>query len=289
MPSSLVDLQRRFHDAVTGDELHDDALDVVREDGVSQRRRLQVYVHAYRVRIVDAIAAEQPKIAAALGRPALEELCRRYLAAHPTSRPSLRDAAQHLSRFLDGGGFPEGPPWLGDLARLERARTEAFDGPEAQPLQREHLAEIPPEEIAFLQLPLVPTAQLVTLHSIADEVWTAIENERPVPEARPVSEPRTVLVWRRDVAVYHRTLASDEAQVLRALADGATFGEACEILVDHEEPAQRALQIILAALDGAAFTAAYRVRLPEVGVDLETASPAGDSPENGASSTSADV
>lgn len=262
MPSSLGKLLQRFHDAVTGDEISDDALDVVRGDGVSERRRLEVYANAYRIRILDAIAAEQPKIASALGRPRFEALMGRYLAAYPTSKPSLRDAAQHLPRFLDEGGFPEGPPWLADIARLERARTEAFDGPEAEPLRREHLAEIPPEEIAFLQLPLVPTAQLVTLHSIADEVWTEIENERAIPERDGELQPRTVLVWRRGITVYHRTLAVDEAAVLAALANGATFGEACELLVEHEEPAQRALQIILAALDGAAFHSAYKIRLP---------------------------
>lgn len=254
MPSSLVELQRRFHDAVVGDAVPDDALDVVRDDGVGQRRRLEVYANAYRIRIVDAIAAEFPKVAAALGPQRHAELCRRYLTAHPTSRPSLRDAAQHLGEFLDGGGLPGAPSWLADLARLERARTCAFDGPEVRALGRENLAEFPPEEIAFLQLPLVPTAVLLTLHSIADEVWTALEHEQPLPDepAEP-ARPRSVLVWRRDITVYHRTLADDEAEVLRALARGATFGEACELLVEHPEPAQRALQIILAALDGAAF------------------------------------
>lgn len=267
MPSSLARLLQRFHDAVTGDEIPEDALDVVRADGVSERRRLEVYANAYRVRIIDAIAAEQPKIAAALGRPRFEALCRSYLQAHPTSKPSLRDAAQHLPRFLDEAGLPDAPPWLADLARLERARTDAFDGPEAEPLRREHLAEIPPEEIAFLQLPLVPTAQLVLLRSIADEVWTALENERELPEEPAEAKPRTVLVWRRDITVYHRTLADDEAEVLAALAGGATFGEACEILVSHEEPAQRALQIILTALDGAAFHSSYKIRLPQVDVE----------------------
>lgn len=257
MPSSLVELQRRFHDAVVGDEIPDDALDVVRDDGVSQRRRLEVYANAYRIRIVDAIAAEFPKVAAALGPQRHAELCRRYLAAHPTSRPSLRDAAQHLAAFLDGGGLPDAPSWLADLARLERARTCAFDGAEVRALARENLADFPPEEIAFLQLPLVPTAVILTLYSIADEVWTALENERPVPdeqgEPAAPAKPRSVLVWRREITVYHRTLADDEAEVLRALARGATFGEACELLVEDPEPAQRALQIILTALDGAAF------------------------------------
>lgn len=254
---SLLRQQRRFHDAVTGDDIPDDALDVVRDDGVATRRRLEVYANAYRVRIYDAIAAEQPKIATVMGER-FRALCKAYLAVHPTSKPSLRDAAQHLPAFLDGGGFPEAPVWLGDLARLERARTEAFDGPEAEPLRREHLAEIPPEEVAFVKLPLVPTGQLIELTTFADEVWTALENEQPIPEEPAAHTPRTVLVWRRDTTVIHRTLAADEAQVLRALADGAMFAEACEILVENPEPAQRALQIILTALDGAAFAQGAR-------------------------------
>ncbi|MEZ4359247.1 MAG: DNA-binding domain-containing protein [Kofleriaceae bacterium] len=256
MPSSLAELQRRFHDAVTGDRIPEESLDVVRADGVSPRRRLDVYFNAYRIRIHDAIAAEFPKVSLALGPERFGELCRRYLAKHPTSRPSLRDAAQHLAAFVRGGGWPPAPSWLADLAALERARTDAFDGPEARPLTREDLAQIPPEEIAFLRLPLVPTASILELHSIADTVWTALEKEQPLPEEpREAVPPRGVLVWRRDITVIHRTLADDEAEVLRALAAGATFADACELLVQHEDPPQRALQIILTALDGAAFVA----------------------------------
>lgn len=259
MPSSLAELQRRFHDAVTAADVPEEALDVVREDGVDRRRRLQVYCNAYWLRIIDAIAAEYPKVTAALGRPAFVRLCRAYLASHPTSRPSLRDAAEHLPAFLGRGGFAEGPAYLADLAALERARTDAFDGPDERALTRADLAEIPPEDIAFLRLPLVPTASLLAFTTIADEVWIALEAETAVPDSPASVTPRTVLVWRRDTLVVHRTLAADEAQVLQALAAGATFAEACELLVDHEDPAQRALQIILTALDGAAFAAAGAV------------------------------
>ena len=256
MPSSLASLQRRFHDAVTAERVPDDALDVVREDGVDRRRRLEVYCNAYWIRIIDALAAEYPKITAALGRPRFVNLCRAYLAAHPTSRPSLRDAGEHLAAFLARGGFPDGPAYLADLAALERARTLAFDGPEGRALTREDLAQTPPEDIAFLQLPLVPTGAILGIRSIADDVWAAIEAGAELPaEPAAAVEPRHVLIWRRDIQVIHRTLAADEAAVLQALVDGATFAEACEVLVDHEDPAQRALQIILTALDGAAFAA----------------------------------
>lgn len=256
MRSSLIELQRQFHDAITGEQLSDAALDVVRDDGIDRRRRLEVYVNAYRIRLVDAIASEYPKVEAALGRAAFVELCRRYLLAHPTSRPSLRDAAQHLPAFLARGGFPQGPSYLADLAALERARTNAFDGADADPLRRDDLAHVAAEEVAFLQLPLVPTAALLDMASIADEVWAAIEAEvSPPVQSSAIALARTILIWRRDITVIHRTLAIDEAEVLRALAAGATFAEACEVLAQHDNPPQRALEIILTALDGAVFAA----------------------------------
>lgn len=270
MPSSLADLQRRFHDAVTAATVPDDALDVVREDGVDRKRRLQVYWNAYWIRIIEALVADYPKIEKVLGKPRFVAMARAYLAAHPTSRPSLRDAGEHLPRFLAGGGFPDAPGYLADLAALERARVEAFDGRDAAPLAREHLAELAPESIAFLRLPLVPTAAILRMTSIADEVWAAIEAEQPIPDEPARTEPREVLVWRRDTTVIHRTLAPDESSVLRSLASLATFAEACELLTEQEDPAQRALQIILTALDGAVFAAdgagpAFELMPPETG------------------------
>lgn len=256
MARPLAELLQRFHDAVTAEAVPDHALELVRHDGVDPRRRLEVYCNAYWIRLIDALASEYPKITSALGRPRFVSLCRAYLAAHPTSRPSLRDAGEHLAAFLARGGFAGAPSYLADLARLERARTEAFDGPDAPALTRADLGALPPESIAFLRLPLVPTGDLLELGSIADEVWAAIEaeTEPPAEPTEPVAA-RHVLVWRRDNLVIHRVLAPDEAQVLRALADGATFAEACEVLVDREDAAQRALEIILTALDGAAFAA----------------------------------
>lgn len=256
MARPLAELLRRFHDAVTAEAVPDDALDLVRHDGVEPRRRLEVYCNAYWIRLIDALASEYPKITAALGRPRFVSLCRAYLAAHPTSRPSLRDAGEHLPAFLARGGFAGAPSYLADLARLERARTDAFDGPDAPALTRADLGALPPESIAFLRLPLVPTGSILTLGSIADEVWAAIEAETDLPAdpPEPVSA-RRVLVWRRDTMVIHRVLDADEAQVLSALADGASFAEACEVLVEREDAAERALQIILTALDGAAFAA----------------------------------
>lgn len=95
-----------------------------------------------------------------------------YLRAFPTSHPSLREAGAHLAAFLDS-------PLLSDLARLERARVEAFDGADAKPLAREHVAALSPDQFGALRLELVPTATIVELSTNADEIWDALGTDAP--------------------------------------------------------------------------------------------------------------
>lgn len=213
MPARLAALQQQFHDAVLAGNV-------------------PIYSNAYYARIHGVLADDYPKLAALLGDDAFRALVVPYLRVHPTTHPSLREAGVHLPGFL-------AEPIYRDLARLERARVEAFDGPDATPLARDDLAALAPEAFPSLPLRLVPTAQLVTLATNADEVWDALEAGAAAP-AR-VTSPRTVLVWRREITVVHRTLDADEAT---ALARGGTFGHVCEALA-----VERALELLLRWLD----------------------------------------
>jgi hypothetical protein len=253
--ADLAALQRAFHDACTGAAPVASARDLVREDGVDPVRRLRVYAHAYFARIAGALAEEFPKLRACLGAEAWGALVVPYLRAHPTQHPSLREAGLHLARFLED----QGPPLHADLARLERARTEVFDGPDAAPMSRDDAAALPPAEFPRLALRLVPASVLVELSTSADEVWDAIEDDRPPPPA--AAAPRTVLVWRRDLTVIHRTLDPDEAAALRRVHGGASFGEVCETLAAaaRTDVVSRALELLLRWLDSGAIA---RGRIP---------------------------
>ena len=209
----LADLMRAFHaDVLAG--------------------RVPIYSNAYYARIHGVLVDDYPKLAAMLGDDAFRALVVPYLRAHPTTHFSLREAGVHVPSFLADAIHR-------DLARLERARVEAFDGADATPLERDTLATLPPEAFPMLPLRLVPTAQLVAMTTNADDVWDTLEADRPAP-AR-IDTPRTVLVWRRDITVVHRTLDPDEAT---ALARGGTFGDVCEALA-----VERALALLLRWLD----------------------------------------
>ena len=242
----------KFHAAMVTNEI-DEAAALIREDGVDSRTRLRVYANAYLSRIGGVLEEHYPKLRALLGDAAFRPLVRDYLRAYPPRSFSLREAGSELARFV----FDTARDYLHvDLARLERARVEAFDGPDGAVLTRDAVAALPPEEFPGLRLQMVPTAQLLILGTNADDVWDAIHEERPVPprtEAR-----RTVLVWRRDITVIHRTLEDDEASALHQLGSlgHATFARVCEAFATQADAtarapdaATRAINLLLRWLD----------------------------------------
>jgi hypothetical protein len=242
--TSFDDQLRGFFAAVTGAAPLDSARALVEDAGVAAVDRLRVYAHAYTARIGDVLAIDYPKLDAVLG--SIRALVGPYLRAHPPAHPSLREVGGPLAEFLAGRGEPA---HVVDLARLERARVEAFDGgADVEPLRRARLAALGPDAFVGLRLQLVPSCRLVRLTSNADDWWDAIEDGRAPPPAAPAA--RTVLVWRRDVTVVHRTLEPDEAVVIAALAAGTTFAAACERFAEHAAPAERALELLLRWVDG---------------------------------------
>src|SRR5262245_41797708 len=90
----LPDLQRAFFHAVSAG--HDDAaapelLAAIRGDErLAASERLAVYARMYCARLVDVLREDYPRVAAVLGNDDFADLTHAYLAAHPSTHPSLR-------------------------------------------------------------------------------------------------------------------------------------------------------------------------------------------------------
>lgn len=205
----------------------DDRLDAV--------GRLDVYNNMYYFRLLEVAEADFPKLRAVVGEAAFGHVVAAYLQAVPSRQPSVRAVFAGLPGFL---GRPPRElrtqrwwrPWLADVAALEWARADVFDAADADVLRRDELAALPPEAFAGLRVQLIPAARLLPLAWPVEPLWRAIEAEetrasRRAPKARA---RHTTLVWRKDLRVFHRPLDADEAEALRALAAGTTFGLMCE-------------------------------------------------------------
>ena len=253
----LADAQARFYGLVTARE--DVAAIAARDANVraavgemvvgdprlSAVDRLDVYASMYFARIHDVLVEELPRTAAALGGELFHALVTDYLQACRPRHPSLREGGARLPAFLAAHPHAAERPWLAELAQLERARLEVFDGPDAAPVSIAALRAVPPERFGALRFTLIPAHRLLeNRHAIA-AAWRAEEANA----APPAAEPETLIVWRRDTTVFHRTADADEATWLARLAKapGVVFGDLCATLagrLSDEAAAARAFELV---------------------------------------------
>jgi len=171
------------------DKKSDDLERVLRGDErLSAVQRLDIYANMYFFRLYEVLQNDYPVLRVCLGDEAFFRLCTDYLAACPSQHPSVRNVGERLAPFLATHALGLERPWLAELAALERARLEVFDGPDAEALTMDELRARPPEEFVTLALPLIPSRRLVTATHAVDDVWSAVEGGDEEAEGEHAAE-----------------------------------------------------------------------------------------------------
>ena len=67
----------------------------------------------------------------------------------------------------------------------------------------------------------------------AADIWSALRNGAPPPQARALPQPQSILVWRQDVTSRFRTLEPEEAMMWNEAAAGTRFGVLCEMVATY--------------------------------------------------------
>lgn len=278
----LAEVQARFYELVTAPQ---SVATIVTERGPATRRaldhmidggdrlgaveRLDVYAGMYFFRIHDVLRDELPRTAAALGDAGFHNLVVDYLAAWPPRHFSLREAGGRLPSFLSTHTLGVERPWIAELARLERTRRELFDGADAAPLTIAQVRQRPAESLGQLPLRLVPCAALLQNRFAIAPLWR-IEDSATLAAAARSAAPsaESIVVWRRDVDVYHRAVDEDEARWLARVQASTGYGGGLsfETLCGELEAA--------ATSDEAAAARAFALLNRWIGDELLAASPA---------------
>lgn len=196
---------------------------------------LAVYRHAYRARLVEALADNFTVLARALGDDAFEALGHAYLAAHPSQHPSIRWFGHALADFMATAGDDLVPhASLADFARMDWALRAAFDAAEAPRLAFDALAALSPDDWAGLVLHLHPSVQRVALAHAIEPAWRVLREWEPESGAdqpelpEPVPHAHVLLAWRQGLDTRWRSLEPLEVALLDAVAAGQPFAALCE-------------------------------------------------------------
>jgi hypothetical protein len=180
-----------------------------------------------------ALRAQFPKLAFALGAAAFEVVVGAYLTRRPDA-----DATELPEFLAQATSFPA---WCVELAALDRARADVGHLLPARALTRRDLTIDRP-------LWLVPNIQL-ELTTTADELWSAIEHEEPMPIPCTLARPRTVVVWRApEIGIRERVVQPDEAATLQSAQRGTSIA-ALATRFHCENPHARAVDVVLGWVD----------------------------------------
>jgi len=230
--TELANLQSLFQaHVVDGDPAAVPAF--VGSEAASAEERLGVYYEAYRLRLLEILRDDFTGLCALMSEDDFESLGLRYIDAHPSQYPSVRQFGRHLAEFLEADSGYVAQPYLAEMTRFDWARGLAFDAANADILTLEELGTLPGEDWPALTLQFHPTLQRSRFAWNIVSIWRAINAEEPIPQPARFDEPEPWAVWRRGVTVYWRSLGQDEATAMDAFSKGHTFAEICTVLCER--------------------------------------------------------
>jgi hypothetical protein len=202
---------------------------------LSSIERLDVYANAYYARLLECLRVEFPVLVLTVGEEAFDQFALAYLQRHPSRSYTLGQLGKDFAAFLaetrpQRGGDTAGADWadfLVDLARLEWAFNEVFDGPGIEnesTLTGDQLLALGPERWSRARLQCAPCLRVMDFRYPVNGYFTAVR--RGETPALPTPSASWLAVTRRNYIVRRHELSQPQYQILSALLLGRPVEQA---------------------------------------------------------------
>lgn len=229
---NLLSFQRAFQAAILdANEPSANALAFVRRPRLIDRAAaFGVYYNAYRLRLAEFISTDFAILRSHLGDEDFGRLVEEYVMARPSIHRNARWYARDLPDFMEQSDSWGVDRCACDLARFERALSDAFDAANAPASSAQMLHQIDAAHWPNLVFSFHPSANLLALSSGTAALYESLtEGREPAPASLPNSD-EAVLVWRREYETLHRIVDSDERLALAEAMGAKTFADVCALL-----------------------------------------------------------
>lgn len=198
--------------------------------GFSRLQRMEVYADAYYYRLEDVLREQFPVVFYVSGPVRFRNLCTDYVLEHPSVDPDVRRYGRRFASFVREHALRHELPFLGDLAEVDWAITDALDAPNETPMSVDALKQLSPDAWPSLRFRPMRTTRLLQSRWDFAALWRSMKNTVPRSEA-PLDArepPVFVLVWRQGLDVFHRPVRAGESAALEVLMAGAPFAQVCD-------------------------------------------------------------
>ncbi len=182
--------------------------------------------------LIKALAETFPAIKVLVGDAFFDAAAGVFVRQHPPTSPVLINWGGTFPDWI--AGFPPAAsvPYLGCVARLEWAWSEAFNAAEAEPLRAKVLAGVAEAALPTLRLRLHPSFRVVASRFPVASLWADVTKRRPDGDrATPVdlANAETALLARPHDVVTVRVISPATSVFLDALIRGLPLGDAVEM------------------------------------------------------------
>jgi hypothetical protein len=231
MPS-LADFQRNFVRALQSSPNHSLRRRMSAPGGAPLEQRFAVYRNNVYHSLTEALSAAFPIIRRLVGDEFFKITARTFLDRQLPGRATLIGYGEGFPEFLESFPPAQNLAYLGDVARLELAYLSAYHAADAQALNGEVFAQIPPEALETARITLHPALRLLTSPYPVFDIWQANQDGQEGAAAdKPIKlshAGQCGLCARPRLAVIQTALPEGDYAFLCALKDGGTLGEAAE-------------------------------------------------------------
>jgi len=191
-------------------------------------KRFNVYRNNIYASLVSVLQGRFPVVSRLIGEEFFSATARAYITAHPPVSPVLMRYGVGLADFLDAFEPVADVPYLGDIARLEWAWSEAYHAADFEPVSAEDFQQVPPDRAEDLKLTLHPSVHIVRSNF---RVVTILSAHSGSDEPEPIdagADGEDALIVRPHLAVEVRRLPAGGAAFISSLSQGQTLGQAAQ-------------------------------------------------------------
>lgn len=251
----LADRQREFSAAVINPEAEIPP-GLFGPDGLPSQRRFAIYRNNVVVGLIEALRASFPATCSIVGEEFFRAVARAYVLLKPPISPILFQYGNRFPDFIAEFEPAGALPYLADVARIERACTEAYHAPEQQALTADALAGLPSNQISGLRPMLHPSLRIVRSQFPSVSIWRMNVGDGVPAPVDVESGGEDALIMRPDRSVDVHSLPPGVASFVGSLAEGDTLMSATEAALN--ESCSFELSPNLAALITAGVFVGYR-------------------------------
>lgn len=232
LKKSLLELQTTFSHAVqqglyTSFSLHD--VQIKNQPSISCTDRLFIYQNAYRLRILDSLREDFPRVLSFIGEDAFEELAFTILRQRPSCSWSLGEYSKNFVDVLTNAEcgcahILQKRPFLADLAQLEWLQNLSFLAPREDAFNFSHFfASLPEREMQNAVLELNPSVYLCCLQ------WSFSTLKK---KKKPIQKEAFYLVYKKDGEVEPEQVSVNQFKILENIKLGLSIEQLCCNVVD---------------------------------------------------------